>query len=814
MSNKVNYLNYKIKTAFFCWIIGFFNPVQCIQQDTTQWQEVDITNNFINQNFVQSPLYSMLYDSLQLSQTAYANLIRSYDESASEILIQVLNGYGNQQCIRTIPVYYYCKYSLTNTNVQGELFFTYTSYTGTSREVFFGFLQENCNFSRGLSEPAQPNGFVTSNSLRLLAKTGKDNIYVVIQNQSSPYYLYLMIVDISDTSTYIIKNHVQLGATNFKFNLFSIQAFSDDYAVIFARDNNDKLQKITINSNGNGVWDTPQDQGIFLDLSFDYTFIQNKAIQIENTNKYCIITGDKELDIFTIYTFQYNNNGNIQDICLKSHYNQFGNVGNFFFYALEFGVISPDFIWIKGDNSNQNNKTVIFLANPLNCKIYRNPDDSSIYKYQLENMSYSHILHTYRIDQVVSLIVSSSQYDGNNYQNIQAIRISIGDNCPQYCIQCLDYQNCNSCVSANVLRNVVNQCLCPDKYFQDQFSNDCLECPQYCQTCSDSNTCQSCILTNGERDLANLCYCKDGYYQDGESGDCLKCPYYCQTCSNSSTCLTCIISDGERDLLNLCQCKDGQYQDKKSDNCLGIQLFRNILKLHLNQLVINLLECPQYCETCSDQIKCLSCISTEGQRNIKKQCTCLNGFYQDPFSNNCLECNQVCATCTDDKTCLTCVGDSVWDQNTQQCQCQQNLIQYYDKIGQCKSCIHFKFDYKFEGYWADGKCVENYYLLYIIEYLIGFCKIKLNQDFFYCRSEVDYKITNTVSYDGEYFGHIQVVPLALNGINISQHISEHYIFRFKGYFLLKLLNKLQVLKNLVIYKPLLKQKYDMVQIIK
>ncbi|KRX09961.1 hypothetical protein PPERSA_05353 [Pseudocohnilembus persalinus] len=418
---KVSYLKYKIKIVFLCWIISLFNLVQCIQLDTTQWQEVDKTNDYIRQSFIQYSGYSRVYDSLQLSQTKYANLIRSYDQSDGKILIQVLDEYGNQQCSKKTPVQNYLKYSLTNTNVEGEFFLGFTSY----QKVFFGFLDKTCNFSRGLSASDQPDDFTTISFLSILAKTGKDNVYIVSQTWPYPYYLYLMILDIFDTTTYSIKKHVKLGTTDFRYNLFSIQAFSDDYAVIFARDTNDKLQKITIDSIGNQAWDKPKDQGIFLDLNTNYNYVQNKAILIENTNKYSIVTGDITQDIFTIYTFQYNRNGEIQDICLETYENQFGSMGSQFFYALEFGVINQDFVWVKGDNQNDNRKTVIFFTNPLDCQVYRNPDDSSIYQYQLKHFSRSHIFHTYYSNQTVTFIASSSWIDGSNNQNLQAIRISI-----------------------------------------------------------------------------------------------------------------------------------------------------------------------------------------------------------------------------------------------------------------------------------------------------------------------------------------------------------------------------------------------------
>ncbi|KRX06543.1 Molybdenum cofactor biosynthesis, MoeB [Pseudocohnilembus persalinus] len=297
----------------------------------------------------------------------------------------------NQQCSETISVVYSLKYSLTNTNVEGEFFLAYTSEVS-------GYIK--------------PINFTNTGFVSILAKTGKDNVYIVSQTYSSPCYLYLMILDISDTSTYSIKKHVKLGTTDFSQNLFSIQAFSDDYAVIFAKDTNDELQNIIIDSDGNDVWDTPKNQGIFLDLNTNFNNIQNKAIQIENINKYSIVTGDLSQDIFTIYTFQYNGNGEIQDICLKTYSNQFGSVGNYFFQGLEFGVINQDFLWVKGDNNNDSYKTVIFLANPLDCQVYRNPDDSSIQQYQLEHFSASHILHTYYSNQTVQMQLEEVSLEG------------------------------------------------------------------------------------------------------------------------------------------------------------------------------------------------------------------------------------------------------------------------------------------------------------------------------------------------------------------------------------------------------------------
>ncbi|KRX10992.1 hypothetical protein PPERSA_12320 [Pseudocohnilembus persalinus] len=229
---------------------------------------------------------------------------------------------------------------------------------------------------------------------------------------------------------------------------------------------------------GKDVWDQPKDKGIFLNLVNDYNRIQNKAIQIENTNKYSIVTGDRLQDIFTIYTFQYNGNGIIQDICFKTYSNQFGNGESKFFFALEFGVINQDFMWIKGDDQNQNQKTVIFFANPQDCQVYKNSDNKSIYQYQLKHFGRSHVFHTYQSNRTVSLITSTSYTDGSYGQNLQAIRITLGD-CHDNCKTCYDYDTCLSCYGDMSL-NQQNKCQCQKNSIQTfGYKGQCKVCQNF-----------------------------------------------------------------------------------------------------------------------------------------------------------------------------------------------------------------------------------------------------------------------------------------------------------------------------------------------
>ncbi|KRX09934.1 Insulin-like growth factor binding protein, N-terminal [Pseudocohnilembus persalinus] len=482
----------------------------------------------------------MNFDSLQLSQKFYANLIKSYDlvnnQEGEEFLIQILDCNGLKQCKKAFQAKGLSKYSLTNTNVENELFFAYISQN-TNLQIFFGFLNESCNFSRGLISPAQPNDFTDEDFYFLQSISTKEYVYIVAQQYQyyNPSSLYLIIVDISDKNTYDIKAHVKLGTVIFKLNLFCIQAFSDKYLVIFGKDDNNQQQRIIIEPNGNEIWDNPKNEGIFMSLNYQLNYIQNKVIQIENTNKYSIVTGDAIQDIFTIYTFQYNGNGEIQDICLKTYQNQFENVEQAFFIALEFGVINANFMWIKGDNVQLNengvgNKTIIFFANPQDCQLYRDQNDN-IYNYKLKHFSRTHILHTYNNNQNVQLIVSSSLVDGNITQNTQAIKIYI-DECHSKCIGCDgEPKKCIKCQKGN-RQDLSENCDCLPGFHDNMgLYKKCIKCPHFFKNCINEKYCTECDYGYVLNEITHQCgKCAHGEIWNQFKKQCQKCFYYKKDC--------------------------------------------------------------------------------------------------------------------------------------------------------------------------------------------------------------------------------------------------------------------------------------------
>ncbi|KRX09949.1 Insulin-like growth factor binding protein, N-terminal [Pseudocohnilembus persalinus] len=509
-------------------------------------------------------------------------------------MIMLSDENGRQLCNRTFIMKGYYKYSLSNTNKEGEIFFAYISDESYNfGKIFFGFLDENRNFSRGLINPVQHEKYTAITHKNLQSKFGKQYIYVISQEYNSNYKMNLMILDISDITKYIIKKHFQLGEQSFRENLYSIQVFQDNYAIIFARNQNDKYQEIVIdpdecpeyctscqdsqtclrcevtiparnvtnqckcqkgyilninNANKcerNQIWESPYNFGIFMNLQYMENYCQNKIIQIEQSNQYSLVVGDRLYNIFSIFTFMYIGDGEIQPICLKSYENLFEYEGDYTFYGLQFGVINSQYMWIKGNSFNQDKRSFVFLANPQNCQVYKNEDDTTI-SYQFNQFGRSNIFHTYQTNYTVSLIASSFDLNENLNQKTQAVQINIGEICPEYCV-CSDYVNCDNCVLP--FKNIKDNCqTCVNQYYLE--NENCFECPKFCTNCINQYNCLSCETAIPPRNVTNQCECQDGYIQNEElSYICDSFPsyvYYNQDQNNN----LCIIHDDSEQFKN------------------------------------------------------------------------------------------------------------------------------------------------------------------------------------------------------------------------------------------------------------------------
>ncbi|KRX09951.1 hypothetical protein PPERSA_05343 [Pseudocohnilembus persalinus] len=229
-------------------------------------------------------------------------------------------------------------------------------------------------------------------------------------------------------------------------------------------------------------------------------------------------------------------------------------MGDRIFKYLEFGVINEDYMWIKCDGFNQSRKNVIFFANPLDCQVYRSLTDNSIYLYQFENIGLSHIFHTYHNNKTASILVSSSFINGNEFENLQAVRIDT-KNCHEDCKTCYNYDTCLSCYGDMGLNNE-NQCQCLENSIHAyEYKGQCKVCQNFNLNYtlegywSKGDCFENYYLPDIIQHINNKCkiklnsdyfYCRDqkdskiitSLNQDGEF---ISCSQDCFPCNNNDT---------------------------------------------------------------------------------------------------------------------------------------------------------------------------------------------------------------------------------------------------------------------------------------
>lgn len=83
---------------------------------------------------------------------------------------------------------------------------------------------------------------------------------------------------------------------------------------------------------------------------------------------------------------------------------------------------------------------------------------------------------------------------------------------------------------------IYSRCICNSGYY-DNGNQYCPPCNYNCVTCvSSSNNCQTC---GAYRTSAPACNCLTKYYDLEYSKNCIACHYSCSTCSSGSSCDTC-----------------------------------------------------------------------------------------------------------------------------------------------------------------------------------------------------------------------------------------------------------------------------------
>ncbi|KAL4453646.1 hypothetical protein ABPG74_009542 [Tetrahymena malaccensis] len=178
--------------------------------------------------------------------------------------------------------------------------------------------------------------------------------------------------------------------------------------------------------------------------------------------------------------------------------------------------------------------------------------------------------------------------------------------------------------------------------------NSCIKCAYFCQTCStDINKCDSCISGNTFRnDISQNCSCWDSYYDNLNNPICSKCPYNCKSCQLQS----------------------------------------------------------------GNQITCLSCNSSTSKRQQNtKDCSCIDGYYDDGHSEDCVKCPDNCKVCKLNSgrlQCSQCVDGYYWSIQVQQCQlCNQKCQTCENESFKCLSCYDSQ---NRELIGSDCVCKQNY----------------------------------------------------------------------------------------------------------
>ncbi|OMJ85287.1 hypothetical protein SteCoe_13456 [Stentor coeruleus] len=310
------------------------------------------------------------------------------------------------------------------------------------------------------------------------------------------------------------------------------------------------------------------------------------------------------------------------------------------------------------------------------------------------------------------------------------------------CYLC-DNPYCTSCFSDNTICTD-----CDNGHYLE--NNTCFNCDYKCNTCNESLTCESCKenaflseetcvcfdsygfnsygdcvpCNNPDCELCqeNYDYCTQcslGYYES--FGTCISCSLDCYDCDNSTTCTTCKTNAIGPDTNGQCICENSYGKNLTTGDCDPcIENQCSLCQDNNSQcsqcqdgyyLSNNLcLPCNPSCNTCINDISCISCKDNFTFYNDLCRCnqgygldsnyncllchntcyecysnnticeTCYDGFYID--STICHECHNTCLECLNNDSCTTCKNNSHIFENY--CECDINYGR--DLNGNCSPC--------------------------------------------------------------------------------------------------------------------------------
>ncbi|KAL4442386.1 hypothetical protein ABPG74_005727, partial [Tetrahymena malaccensis] len=237
--------------------------------------------------------------------------------------------------------------------------------------------------------------------------------------------------------------------------------------------------------------------------------------------------------------------------------------------------------------------------------------------------------------------------------------------CNSNCLQCYgSATQCTACDSSQILSPSTSTCVCANRYYSQ--NSICQPCDPSCLQCSGplASQCSQCSSSDNRTLVGSQCQCSKGFYNITGKSQCAPCHYSCQTCNgpNSNNCLSCDLASSQRTLNgNQCQCVTG-YFDANTAVCQ---------------------KCHYSCRSCDQQgpNDCLDCLANVHRNYVGslKQCSCVDGFYDDPVSQSCVACDLSCQTCQGGgpSNCLTCnlsQNNRVFNTVTGLCQCIQGTF--------------------------------------------------------------------------------------------------------------------------------------------
>ncbi|CAK71424.1 unnamed protein product (macronuclear) [Paramecium tetraurelia] len=229
--------------------------------------------------------------------------------------------------------------------------------------------------------------------------------------------------------------------------------------------------------------------------------------------------------------------------------------------------------------------------------------------------------------------------------------------------------NCLSCDESKNLWLNVNQCMCLDGYYMENFS--CYLCYPTCRKCQDrARYCLACLPGQNRVLESSSCECQLGYFQEDNDLVCSKCSDLCLKCNfTKDRCSQCHPAHNRILANDTCICMDGYYE--------------------VGQLICQM--CPSTCKTCLDANTCTSCHDNQFRvMSINnKFCTCQSGYFQRS-SVVCGLCHISCLECSNNtnQSCTRCPStrEPLITNNTLEFSCKCRRGYYESNEKECLSC--------------------------------------------------------------------------------------------------------------------------------